>query len=553
MPSPPPASSDPRSAPPPSDLAWRVVGLVNLYRILVASILLVVGSFEDARATLGVETPPAFTTICAAWLVVALLLVLVRRQYWPSTQLLGLAHVLVDSIGIGAVLWATGGVGSGLGILLILPVGAMAALAATDLQAFFLAALAAIALLVQQLVSNVADAAPLGDYVRAGALGAVIFLVALLMRPLAGRISENEAQLRRQQIDLANLAQLSQYVVQHLRESIIVVDSDGRIRLINDSAAQALGDPRARPGMLLGELSPRLQYLLNAWRERAEVDARGPGTLPAADGARIIQPHFAALGGGERSPVLVFLEDTSLLAEKIQQSKLAALGRLSASIAHEIRNPVGAMSHAAQLLQELPQLGEEDRRLTEIIRVNAVRVSRIIENVLQFSRSGTSKPERLQLQTFLTQFHAEFCATLQVPPESLVLRPGDAAAGVEVRADATQLGQILWNLCQNAISHSRLADGSLPAPVELFFGRLATNGRPYVEVADRGPGIPAEDVERVFEPFFTRSARGTGLGLFLARELAQTNGATLLHEPRPDGGSLFRVVFTDPGRWEAAG
>jgi two-component system sensor histidine kinase PilS (NtrC family) len=313
-----------------------------------------------------------------------------------------------------------------------------------------------------------------------------------------------------------------------------------------------LGDRTAWPGALLGEVSPRLLFLLSTWRGRGDVDSVGAGTLPAADGARVIQPHFASLGNGERSPALIFLEDTSLLAEKVQQSKLAALGRLSASIAHEIRNPVGAMSHAAQLLQESPDLGAEDRRLTEIIRGNSQRVSRIIENVLQFSRRGASKPEVVSLRPFLEQFQTDFCATLEIRTDRLRLQSVEGGLGaIEVRADPTQLTQILWNLCQNAVSHAAPAAGETGAPVDLLFGRLPSNDRPFVEVADRGPGIPVEDAERIFEPFFTRSPKGTGLGLFLARELAQTNGATLLHEPRAGGGSVFRIVFTDPGRWAA--
>jgi two-component system sensor histidine kinase PilS (NtrC family) len=111
------------------------------------------------------------------------------------------------------------------------------------------------------------------------------------------------------------------------------------------------------------------------------------------------------------------------------------------------------------------------------------------------------------------------------------------------------LHQVMWNLCQNALVHGR-KPGTSGAPVEIRFGRLASNGRPFVEVRDHGPGIAAEDAERVFEPFFTRAARGTGLGLFLARELAAANGATLIHESPPGGGALFRLVFTDPERWQ---
>lgn len=547
-------SSAPGSAlaptPPPSDLGWRIVSLVNLYRVLVSSGLLVMARIPELRVLFAARHSAELTPVCAGWLLAGLLLIFIRRQYWPNARLLALTHVLVDSLAVAALLWTTGGVASGFGILLILPVGAMSVLASNRYAVFF-AAIASIALLLQQLMSQLAGDAASNDYLIAGVLGAVIFMVALLVRPLANRLTESEALVRRQEVDLANLAQLSQYIVQHLRESILVVDADDRIRLINESAAQMLGEQLAWPGALLGEASPRLLFLMSTWRSRGDVDSAGPGTLPAADGARVVQPHFAALGSGVRAPALIFLEDTSLLAEKVQQSKLAALGRLSASIAHEIRNPVGAMSHAAQLLQESPALGTDDRRLTEIIRSNSQRVSRIIENVLQFSRRGASKPEVVALQPFLEQFHADFCATIEIGPERIRLR-GEAAGpqSIEVRADPTQLSQILWNLCQNAISHAAPAQGAA-APVDLLFGRLPHNGRPFVEVADRGPGIPAEDAERVFEPFFTRSPKGTGLGLFLARELAQTNGATLLHEGRIGGGSVFRIVFTDPGRWAA--
>ena len=178
------------------------------------------------------------------------------------------------------------------------------------------------------------------------------------------------------------------------------------------------------PDALIGEASPRLLYLLEAWRQR-EADA-GPSpasehTFVAADGARVIRPHFAPLGDSKPPPVLIFLEDTTLLDEKVQQSKLAALGRLSASIAHEIRNPVGAMSHAGQLLAESPHLTEDERRLTEIIRSNAGRVSGIIDNVLRLSRREPAQQERLSLSAWMEEFHEEFCETMQWPRTRLLV------------------------------------------------------------------------------------------------------------------------------------
>jgi two-component system sensor histidine kinase PilS (NtrC family) len=345
------------------------------------------------------------------------------------------------------------------------------------------------------------------------------------------------------------MAQLSQYIVQHLRESILVIDSRDRIRLINESAAVALGDQNAYPDALIGEASPRLLYLLEAWRQREANAGPSPAsehTFIAADGARLIRPHFAPLGDSKPPPVLIFLEDTTLLEEKVQQSKLAALGRLSASIAHEIRNPVGAMSHAGQLLAESPNLTEDERRLTEIIRSNAGRVSGIIENVQRLSRREPVQQERLSLSTWMEEFHEEFCETMQWPRTRLVV--ANVSAEVEARVDPNQLRQIVWNLCENAIKHAVGPDAT--QSVELRCGRMSGTARPFLEVADRGPGVALEHAERIFEPFYS-GGRGSGLGLFLARELAQSNRATLLYEPRAGGGSVFRLVFTDPRRWEA--
>ena len=363
------------------------------------------------------------------------------------------------------------------------------------------------------------------DYPATGILGGIVFLVALLAWPIARRLRDTEATVRRQQVDLANLAQLSQYIVQNLRESIVVVDHENRIRLINESAAVLLGDRSAYPGALLGEASPQLLYLLETWRQRTSGDALPPQTFVAADGGHVIQPHFAPLGGSEPTPVIVFLEDTELLAAKIQQSKLAGLGRLSASIAHEIRNPVGAMSHAAQLLGESASLSEEDKRLTEIVRTNGDRVRQIIENVMSMARRESSRPERLILATWLGGFREEFCATMQISraaAHDLLAARRRGSAGRPVAAAPDRLEPVR--------KRREIRRRANPAPTSsnCASGRMASTARPFLEVADRGPGIAAQHREKIFEPFFTGNERGTGLGLFLARELAQTNGATLL-------------------------
>jgi two-component system sensor histidine kinase PilS (NtrC family) len=517
-----------------------VIGLVNLYRLLLPPVLVTM-QWLAGQETLLTGRPGTFLSACIAYFSAGVLLVVARRLSWPNLRGVALLNTGVDAAGISLILYASGGVASGLAILLVLPVGAMAVLA-EHRDAFLIAAMATLGILVQQMFVYVAGVAPAGDFTTGGVIGVVLFAIALSAWPIANRLRESEALVRRQEIDLANLAQLSQYIVQHLRESILVVDTEDRVRLINESAAQMLGDRSAYPGALLGEASPRLLYLLATWRQGGAAGADSPPTFAAADGARVIQPHFAPLGDSAPAPILVFLEDTSLIAAKVQQSKLAALGRLSASIAHEIRNPVGAMSHAGQLLAESANLAGEDKRLTEIICSNAARVSDIINNVLRLSRREEARLERLSLGDWIADFRDEFCATMQCAPERFTISGPEAP--IEVRVDSSQLHQVLWNLCDNVLKHAPAA-----APIEVRYGRISAGLRPYLEIADRGPGVPAELIERIFEPFFSSAHGGTGLGLFLARELAQTNGATLLYEPRAGGGSVFRMVFADPLRW----
>jgi len=378
--------------------------------------------------------------------------------------------------------------------------------------------------------------------------GASLFAITLLAVPFAARLRESEALAKQREIDLANLNELNEFIVQHLRESILVVDESDHVRLINETAAQLLQGGAVPSGTSLAAVSPRLSYVLEAWRRQASDRRDNVGEIVGADGGTVIRPHFVALAESGSGPVLIFLEDTSVIADRAQQSKLAALGRLSASIAHEIRNPVGAMSHAGQLLRESPGLTDDDRHLTDIIDKNGVRVSHIIENVLQLSRRDTTKQERLDVTEWLSGFIAEYEQTLQLDLTSSRIDMDRNVGRIDVQFDPSHLRQVLWNLCDNALRHGAGAGGT--GRVDIRTGRIAATGRPFVEVADRGHGVDPSQAERIFEPFFTTGSGGTGLGLFISRELCQTNGALLLYEPRAGGGSIFRIIFADPSRWK---
>lgn len=525
------------------ELAWRVLGLLNLYRLVIPSVLVALALLASRPQTLGAAAPTLFITTLAGWFATGVVCIGLLKTRWPSLQAQPFIHVAFDIVAVTALLVTSGGAASGAGLLLILPVAAVSILLPKR-TATTIGAIAALCVLGQQIMLTLASVADPSELTQAGLLGGVILIAALAVAPLAGRLRESEALVRQRDLDLANLAELSQYIVERLRESLVVVDEQDRIRLINESARQILG-PDAKADALLGEVSPRLLYLLAMWRQNAPVTDTVGGNLLAVDGLREVRPHFAPLGHGQPPPVLVFLEDLTALDDRIHQTRLAALGRLSASIAHEIRNPVGAISHAAQLLREDGGLSDTSRRMSDIIRANTERVTTIIGNVQQLARRESTRPERMPLAEWLADFAQEFTST--GGHEAGQLAVGTPDQDIEVRVDPSHLRQILWNLCENAFRYSVKSPED---KVELRLGRLAGSNRPFLEVLDRGPGIDATISDRIFEPFFTSRASGTGLGLFIARELAQCNRALLVYEPRAGGGSTFRIVFADPQRWE---
>jgi two-component system sensor histidine kinase PilS (NtrC family) len=525
------------------ELAWRVLGLLNLYRLVIPSVLIALALLASRPQLLGAISPALFSTTLAGWFASGVVCIGLLKTRWPSLRAQAFIHVAFDIIAVTLLLVTSGGAGSGAGLLLILPVAAVSLLLSRRTAAT-VGAVAALCVLGQQIMLSLSGIADSSDLTQAGLLGGVILVAALAVAPLAGRLRESEALVRQRELDLANLAELSQYIVERLRESLVVVDENDRIRLINESARQILG-AEAKSNALLGEASPRLLYLLAMWRQNAPVTDTVGGNLLAVDGLREVRPHFAPLGQGEPPPVLVFLEDLTALDDRIHQTRLAALGRLSASIAHEIRNPVGAISHAAQLLREDAGLSEASRRMSDIIRANTERVTKIIGNVQQLARRESTRPERMPLAEWVTDFVQEFTST--GGHEAGQLSAGTPDPDLEVRVDPSHLRQILWNLCENAFRYSVKSPED---KVEIRIGRLAGSNRPFLEVLDRGPGIDSTISDRIFEPFFTSRTSGTGLGLFIARELAQCNRALLVYEPRAGGGSTFRIVFADPQRWE---
>ena len=528
------------------DLTWRVLTTLNAIRVLIAAGLLGLFFASAEPHVFGDQYPTMFSATAAAYLVFAAISVMSLYRRWLPLGVQSVAQSLVDITAVVVLMHASGGIESGLGGLLIVFIGAGSLVLPLQFPTI-LAALATFALLGEQLYSQLSGATADANYPAAGIVSAIIFAMALATRPLGRRIQASEALALQRGVDLRNLSQLNEYIVQHLRESIIVIDANDEVRLSNTSASQLLGASQQVSGMPLRNVFEPLADYIKDWRLDQDLSSHPEFTVISTTNNLPVTAHLASLGiDGERAgPVMVFLEDTSLMNERVQQSKLASLGRLSASIAHEIRNPVGAMSHAAQLLAEADSISEDDLRLTEIIKTHSSRVSHIIDNMLQLSRRETSRPERVELKSWLAEFADEFSRTLELQEGEFSI--AEIAENLEVRMDRSHLRQVLWNLCDNAVKYASETGGIM---VEIEVGRMQGQGRPYVDVLDHGLGVDSSTAEKMFEPFYTERTGGTGLGLYISRELCELNRATLLYLDRPGGGSIFRIVFTDPDRWD---
>ncbi len=532
---------------PGSEMRWRIIRLLNFYRVVAGMALLALYFSIDPPIVGGANAELFYLTAIGLFVHSIIAAVFISRRHPVAATQLS-ASLFVDIVLVALLLYSSGGVQSGLGSLLVVSIGA-GSLLLNRRDALTYAAIGTIAVLAQQILGQWNDTADASGYAPTGVLGVVFFLIAVAGSEAGRRIRESEALAERRGVDLENLSQLNAYILQRLRESIVVVDADKRVRLINESAARHLGVPTESNGQPLAGLSPQLYDIWRLWNVRRDSSSATQPSLISSDGSSMIIPHFAPLGETTAAGTLIFLEDASHISERVQQTKLASLGRLSASIAHEIRNPIGAMSHAAQLLAESEDTGAEEQRLIQIIDKQAQRVSEIVENVLQLSRRDATRPQRMQLLKWLDTFINEFALTEQIDSHDVHVETEDG--DVEVRTDPSHLHQVLWNLCANATKYASGANGH--THIDLILGHMKTNGRPYLEVADRGPGIPAEEAQQIFEPFYTGSGKGTGLGLYIARELCECNSATLVYEAREGSGSIFRIVFSDPNRWTSNG
>lgn len=512
----------------------RVLRLYHLYRICVAlALVLLVGS-DMHRELLDMIDVQLFRLASWANLAISVILGVLVQHTQRTLPLFALATLDVSLLSV--LFYAAGGLSSGLAPLLVISVAITNSLLQGRLG-LLIAALASSGLIYLTFYISLSRPSAAGLYVEAGALGALCFAAALLIQALSRRLQRSESLARRHAADVADLQALNGLILERMRTGILVIDERQQILLANPSSQALLGEESlvSRP---LNDCCPLLLERRQQWQNNPTLR---PATLQAFAEGPTLQPSFVPLPRKGEQNLLIFLEDISQLNQKAQQLKLASLGRLTAGIAHEIRNPLGAISHAAQLLQEAEELSAPDRRLTQIILDHSRRMNLVVENVLQLSRRRQAEPQLLDLRYWLYRFAGEMRESQR---DDVQIHLQAASGSIQTRMDPQQLTQVLTNLVQNGLRYSARKHGKGQVWLKLF--RDEQTQLPVLEISDDGEGILGEEQGNLFEPFFTTENKGTGLGLYISRELCESNRARLDYVPREGSGACFRITFAHP-------
>lgn len=506
------------------------------YRSLLSIVLLVMLVSPNTRELVGILNPTLYTTVALAYLATSIPLVGSLSTRLNKSQKLMLGVFLVDIVAITLLADSSGGMISGLPVLLVVTVAASAVLISNRTLATLIAAISALAILLDTtwlILHNVLDS---GSLFPAGILGLLIFSVSLMVQPIAHRLGRAEELARNRASDLYSLQRLNEQIVQHMQTGILLVSNEGVVRIMNKAASNLLAPERpatVEQGRQLADYCPELAYLFEDWKNSGIQRAK---PFTAMEGSLPMIAHFRELQPNANREALVFVEDYTPVTQYAQSLKLNSLGRLTASIAHEIRNPLGAISHAAQLLQESPDLSPADNRMAEIIQRHCDRVNQIVESVMQISRREPPKPEYLLLAPWLTEFVSEYLNALNRPAEVTIECDYKELL---VEFDPENLQRVFANLLDNALRHSKLATGKETARIEVDLDSVLHQCQ--INIVDSGSGVPSTDRAKLFEPFFTTMAEGSGMGLYLCKELCEINNADLDYRPTGSGESCFRI------------
>jgi two-component system sensor histidine kinase PilS (NtrC family) len=532
------ANTEPGRQPTTAPEEWRVLRLLSLYRLMLVAVLIVAIKSGFAPRIFDSLAGSQLQMAALAYGVVALLLMALVQQRRPHLETQAHLHLLGDLSSLSLLIYACGGVPTGLGALVITPVVG-GALVLSPRMAMLQAALATIAMFGVEIARRYDQRFDANDFTAAGVLGLMLFGASIAANAVAQRARKSEALAEQVGSEFADLSELNESIVSGMYTGVLVVDPDRRIRRLNPAARRLMQLSGEAENRLIELEAPALASRLRQWR----IDGIASGApIASRPGAAEVVPRFSRLGSGLRAPILVLLEDAGLMREQAQQMKLAALGRLSANIAHEIRNPLSAIHQASQLLAEAEVFVDDgqaqNRRLLDMIQRHGRRIDKIVQDVLAMSRREPPQPVSARAER-LSGARQPACTRKAIRTargrSKFLDMPGDS---LQVRFDPNHLQQILFNLWDNAFLH-----GGNNGVLVLLDAGIDEQQHAWLEVSDNGPGIAENLRERMFEPFFTTAHQGTGLGLFLTRELCEYNQARIAYRPADSGGACFRLTF----------
>ena len=534
-----PARPDAADLAAPQSAIRRELYLLTLYRILEAALLCLV-LFSPADTLIGEPRHLLLGRMVAVLYLLAAAFLFWSGKYGRvrSQAVLG---VVTDVVAATLAMHALPASAAGIAMLLLFNIGAAAFLLPLRLG-IGCAVLAALALGIEYVASRIHDGGAPTSLAELTMFAVSYLAMATLTNFVGRQMRATEALAERRGNQAANLAEVNELIIRRMRTGVLLVDGDGTIKLANEAAMLQLGDlDEGRRELALA--SPALAQRLQEWRRNGGNDAQ---PLQLSAGLPEVLPRFARLLA-EGDQALVFLDDTSQVTRRAESLTLATLGRFSASLAHEIRNPLAAISYATQLLEESHEIPEADRRLLEIIYQQTQRMNGIVENVLGLAKRERAQPEHVELGDFVRHFVDDYRNSHPLEFDHLdALVP---AAPLGAMVDRRQLQQAVTVLVHNALVYGRLPGE--PARISLR-AHADDSGAPVLDVVDRGPGIPETIAAQLFRPFFTTSGHGTGLGLYIARELCLANEASLDYVPIPAGGACFRIRLSGAGALTAS-
>jgi len=525
---------------------WRPLQLLNLYRLLISGGLCVLLATTNHHDLFNDINLLPLGIISLGYLVCSVFYASTISLRKPKFSQQVSIHIITDVIAITLLAHFSGDMGNDIAVLLAVSVAGGSVLS-TGRTALFFAALASFAVLADTFYSHTVATSYAVSYTHAGILGVTFFATAILATYLAQRIRNSENLAEQRGSELLTMEQLTRYVIQRMQTGVLVLDDNNQPQLMNQSTQELLSIDKNTQNQCL-DMHPTLKQELLHWQQDKQYQ---PNPIKIRQGARELMPRFAQLGRKqENAGTLIFLEDNTALAQQAQQLKLASLGRLTASIAHEIRNPLSAISHAGQLLAESAQIHKNDQRLTEIISQQSKRLDKIVGNVMQLSQRKAIHTESINLLAWLAQLKEEFCQSMGLDLDQNSVSITSDNTSYSTNFDPSHLHQVVWNLCANALQHGQQKQNKVKIAM-----CLSHDGKPYLpvlDIIDYGPGVDKQLIDKIFEPFFTTDHAGTGLGLYIARELCTNNQAHLNYLRLNDGRACFRINFADTRRHQTA-